>query len=60
MKLLKETTTTFPPKIRHTYLTTKDKSQLLGYIPVGQTKLIRFKIPKQFTYRDRTFQEIKM
>lgn len=59
MLVLKETTETFHPNLRHVYITSNDKSQLLGYIPIGQTNPIIFKIPKQFTSRDRTFKVLR-
>ena len=59
MLVLKETTPSFHPNICHVYITSNDKGQLFGYIPIGQTKPISFKTPKQFTHRDRTFKVLK-
>lgn len=59
MLVLKETSDTFRPNMRHVYITSNDKTQVFGYIPVGTTKPITFKVPKQFTSRDRTFKVLR-
>jgi hypothetical protein len=54
-----ETTKSFEPHILHTYLLTKDKFKMIGYIKNGTTEMITFKKPLKFFTKGRTFKELK-
>ena len=59
MRFIKETTSSFTPNQRHTYMVSDDRGLLHGYVPNGQSKAIMFNVPKQFSPRDRTFTETR-
>jgi hypothetical protein len=59
MRFLKETTSTFSANQRHTYMVSKDRYQLFGYVPNGTKKAVMFNLPKQFNPKDRTFTETR-
>lgn len=58
--ILIETTKSFPEHLRHTYIVSKDKQTLYGYIPNGQTLPRLLNKPLKFNYKGRTFNTVKV
>lgn len=59
MLYLQETTKWSDNTPNHIYITTEDRCSLIGFIPLGKTKEVRFDAPMRFSTKGREFKMIK-
>ena len=60
MKIVQETTVWSTPNTpNHVYILDDKMNNMIGYVPAGTNKVVRFKAPISFDRRGRTFTAVR-